>query len=91
MCAQGESAGSAAIAYAMTWFGQASLLTNIELLSGPVLSTIDDGCTYPNKYQSYVCNGSSYCSNNTQGWYSNIIYVPTYNSSVSGWSGIPQV
>jgi hypothetical protein len=91
MCAQGESAGASAIAYSITWFGQASLLTNIELLSGPVLSAIDDGCTYPNKYQSHVCNGSSYCSKKTNPWYSNIIYVPPYNVSVSSWSGIPQV
>ena len=47
-CAQGVSAGSAQIAYSLSWYGLANELTNVELLSGPVFSNITDGCKAPN-------------------------------------------
>src|SRR5207237_5887380 len=40
MCAQGASAGSAAIAYSLAWYGADSFLDKVELLSGPVFSDI---------------------------------------------------
>lgn len=90
MCAQGASAGSAAIAYSMSWYGQASYLQNVELISGPVLSKIDQGCTYPNASTPTICAaGTSYCSAATQPWSDKIIYVPSYNQAVSNWSGLP--
>lgn len=44
MCAQGFSAGSAAIAYSLAYYGAWSYLDNVELISGPVLSDINQGC-----------------------------------------------
>jgi hypothetical protein len=41
MCALGDSAGSAAIAYSLAYYGAGSYLDNVELLSGPVLSDIE--------------------------------------------------
>jgi hypothetical protein len=47
-CSQGLSAGSGALAYALSWYGLGSELDNVELLSGPVFSNITDGCKVPN-------------------------------------------
>src|SRR5262249_13398005 len=52
MCAQGFSAGSAAIAYSLAWYGGGDdlnrvYLDKVELLSGPVLSDIKQGCDVP--------------------------------------------
>ncbi len=44
MCALGDSAGSAAVAYSLAYYGAGSYLDNVELLSGPVLSNIEQGC-----------------------------------------------
>lgn len=64
MCAQGKSAGSAAIAYAMSWYGAGSYLTNVELLAGPVLSKIDDGCnTSPPTVN--MCPSGGICTSGT--------------------------
>jgi len=46
-CAQGKSAGSAQLAYAMSWYGMAAKLDNVELLSGPVMSDLAQGCEVP--------------------------------------------
>jgi hypothetical protein len=91
MCSQGSSAGSAAIAYSMAWYGAASYLTNVELISGPVLSEIDQGCTYPNALTPTICGtgDNAYCSLKTVSWSDEVIYVPSYNQAVSNWSGIP--
>ena len=90
MCAQGASAGSAAIAYSMAWYGAASYLTDVQLISGPVLSEIDQGCTHPNASTPTLCaSGTTYCSHATASWMDRIIYVPYYNMGVSNWSGLP--
>jgi|1186.fasta_scaffold08561_3 hypothetical protein len=47
-CAQGTSAGSSEVAYAMAWYGLDTRLTNVELLSGPVMSDLNQGCEVPN-------------------------------------------
>jgi hypothetical protein len=47
MCAHGVSAGSTQILYSMTYYGAASFLDNVELISGPVLSNIQLGCEEP--------------------------------------------
>ena len=44
MCALGTSAGSAAIAYSLAYYNASTYLDNVELLSGPVLSDIQQGC-----------------------------------------------
>jgi hypothetical protein len=42
MCAQGISAGSAAVAYSLSWYG--ATLDNAELIAGPPLADIRTGC-----------------------------------------------
>jgi hypothetical protein len=44
MCAQGFSAGSAAVAYSLAYYGAGTYLDNVELISGPVLSDLNQGC-----------------------------------------------
>jgi len=44
MCALGDSAGSAAVAYSLAYYNAGSYFDNVELLSGPVLSDIEQGC-----------------------------------------------
>lgn len=47
MCAQGHSAGSAAMAYPLAWYGASSYLNSVLLTSGPVYANIAAGCQYP--------------------------------------------
>lgn len=94
MCAQGSSAGSAAIAYSMAWYGAASYLNNVELISGPVLSEIDQGCIYPKQPDLTLCGTTGGvkqygCSAKTNAWTDNQIYVPPYAPTVDVWSGVP--
>src|SRR5947209_14677769 len=46
-CAQGASAGSASLGYALAWYGLDTELDNAEMLVGPVLSNIEKGCQVP--------------------------------------------
>jgi hypothetical protein len=64
MCALGTSAGSAAIAYSLAYYGADSYLDNVELLSGPVLSDIKQGCQIPQANSVIVCSPTS----PNQGW-----------------------
>jgi hypothetical protein len=90
MCAQGSSGGSAAVAYSLAWYGASSYLVNAELLSGPVLSEIDQGCTYPNALNMSICAPGQYgCTPKTVPWSDNVIYVTGDNGAVSNWSGLP--
>ncbi|HZR28359.1 MAG TPA: hypothetical protein VFA71_06230 [Terriglobales bacterium] len=59
MCAQGHSAGSAAMAYALSWYGASSYLNNVVLTSGPVYANIEGGCQYP--YSSQFQNPITVC------------------------------
>jgi len=54
-CAQGSSAGSAAIAYALTFYGAGNYLDAVELKSGPPLADIEQGCEEPNTIQTTIC------------------------------------
>jgi len=56
MCAQGHSAGSAAIAFALAWYGASSYLNSVVLTSGPVYSNVEAGCQYPyaEQYESPI-------------------------------------
>jgi hypothetical protein len=64
MCAHGFSAGSAAVVYALAWYGagwgSTGYLDNVELLSGPVLTRIDYGCQVPFAPSlDNICSGTS--------------------------------
>lgn len=93
MCAQGSSAGSAAIAYSMSWYGAGSYLKNVELQSGPVLSEIDEGCTTSPPTLT-LCNGASFCTTATQteaaggAWTNSALYTPNDQTAINGWSGL---
>jgi hypothetical protein len=51
MCAQGASAGSAEVAYSLSYYGAPAgtqwWLDNVELISGPVFGDIKQGCIQP--------------------------------------------
>ena len=94
MCAQGSSAGSGAISYALTWYGASSYLKNVELLNGPVFSEVDQGCTYPNALSMNVCGTTGGvkqygCTAATTAWNDDVIYIGHYANQVSTWSGLP--
>ena len=66
MCVHGFSAGSAAAAFVLAWYGGASFIDKVELLSGPVVSDIAQGCVVPPPPHGIdICGTNpSYC----QGW-----------------------
>ena len=80
-CAQGISAGSGQLAYSLGWYGLASELSNVELLSGPVFSDIADGCRVPNSTPTVRV-----VPTNGQPWSDPIAYV-TEASGLSVWTG----
>jgi hypothetical protein len=92
MCAQGSSAGSAAIAYSMSWYGADSYLTNVELLAGPVLTEINEGCMYsPAPPDVTMCNGQSWCQSSYTsigGWTTSAGYTSDKLSDISSWTGV---
>jgi hypothetical protein len=78
MCAQGFSGGSAAVAYALAWYGAGNWLDKVQLLSGPVFSDIKSGCMVPNASQQQVCGGTptpSFCQLGT-GTYAQAPWTP---------------
>jgi hypothetical protein len=84
-CAQGASAGAAALAYSMVWYGQAANLVNTEMLAGPVLSEIDVGCN-PSSPQATMCSPTNYCSPKTGTWTVQETYVPDDADDINKWS-----
>jgi len=60
MCAHGVSAGSTQILYSMTYYGAANFLDNVELVSGPVFSEIEQGCEEPPAGAVTVCPVGQY-------------------------------
>lgn len=89
MCAQGSSAGSAAVGYALAEYGAGSYLDNVELLSGPVLSDIEKGCE-ANPPTITVCPKSqTYCQTGGEGgWSDSAEYIGGDATSIDNWSGI---
>jgi hypothetical protein len=68
MCAQGDSAGSAATAYSLAMYGSSSYLDNVLLTDGPVYSDVQQGCQYPNIVPSVaLCAGGVGCDTQ-QSW-----------------------
>jgi hypothetical protein len=100
MCAQGSSAGSAAIAYALAWYGagdptvqNGGYLDNVELLAGPPLSDIYEGCEYPRDGPVTVCGtgGIAACTGWPSGGLSNPpSYLDPARTGVREWTNIPQ-
>jgi hypothetical protein len=87
-CAQSSSAGSAAVAYSMAYYGSQAYLDNVEFKSGPPLSDIEQGCEVPNTIQTTVCGGSQYgCK---LGGLAPWTLSPRYTDAavgVQGWTG----
>jgi hypothetical protein len=88
MCAQGDSAGSAAVAYSLAYYGAGSYLDNVELISGPVLSDIDQGCEEPPPPTVSICPAGQYgCQLGGGGsWYLYPTYLSGANAGVRNWT-----
>ena len=86
MCAQGASAGSAAIAYSLTEYGAHEYLNHVELESGPVLSDLSVGCD-PDSSPITVCPGNECLTGKKGSWSDSPVYVDGNETSVSTWSG----
>jgi hypothetical protein len=91
-CAQGASAGSAAIAYSMAEYGASDYLDNVEFISGPPLANIKDGCD-PGTASASVCsNSDTFCNNGGEGgWVVPYKYVYPANSAIDFWTGLISV
>lgn len=86
MCAQGASAGSAAIAYALTQYAAHEYLKHVTLESGPVLSNISTGCN-PNSTPITVCSGNQCLTGGEGSWPDSPLYVDGAETAVSTWTG----
>jgi len=90
-CAEGSSAGSGAIAYALTFYGAGSYLDAVEMKSGPPIADFKQGCEEPQAPEVTICgqnNGNQFgCQlGGTQPW----MLSPTYTGAASGvrnWTG----
>ena len=92
MCAEGASAGSAAIAYSMAEYEADNYLDNVEFMSGPPLSDISKGCA-PNSSRPAVCAGTghdSYCHNGGEGAWQDptINYTSPADTAIDFWTGL---
>jgi hypothetical protein len=92
-CAQGQSAGSGAVAYAMAYYGAGNWLDHVELMAGPQFSDVDQGCTWPSVNPVTVC-GLTNCNGVQCGcqlgggptWTLLPTYLPGANYSVGNWT-----
>jgi hypothetical protein len=98
-CAHGASAGSAAVAYSLAYYGAGAwkgggYLDNVELLAGPVFSDINQGCEVPGTPAPVVVcgqtnyNGGQYgCQLGAGGltWLQSAAYVGV-NGQVGMWT-----
>ncbi|MFZ0317609.1 MAG: hypothetical protein WAL56_00660 [Candidatus Sulfotelmatobacter sp.] len=87
-CAEGSSAGSGAIAYALTFYGAGSYLDAVEMKSGPPIADFEQGCEEPPPPEVKICPvGQFGCQlGGTQPW----VLSPTYTGAASGvrnWTG----
>jgi hypothetical protein len=87
-CAEGSSAGSGAIAYALTFYGAGSYLDAVEMKSGPPIADFEQGCEEPPPNPVTICPvGQFGCQlGGTQPW----VLSPTYTGAASGvrnWTG----
>jgi hypothetical protein len=89
-CAQGSSAGSAAIAYALTFYGAGNYLDAVELISGPPLADIEQGCVVPTAPERTVCPADQFGCD--LGGSSPWVLGPQYTGAKNGvqsWTGDP--
>src|SRR5208283_5437331 len=86
MCAQGDSAGSGALAYSLAWYGGADFLDKVELMSGPVFGDIEQGCIVPNAPVSTVCPAGQFGCNGLP-WPDSPAYVGGDITAIDHWSG----
>jgi len=94
MCAQGTSAGSAAIGYSLVWYGAGAFLDKVELLSGPVLSDIEQGCEVsangqgaPNVTVCPTTETSCHRGSALQPWSQTPEYIDGYAFGPRNWTG----
>jgi hypothetical protein len=93
MCAQGHSAGSAAMAYALAWYGAADYLADVVLTSGPVYANVEAGCQYPYaqafKTPIEVCPPTQFgCVDGSEGgWLDAAQYFVTDGDAAKGVAG----
>lgn len=86
MCAQGVSAGSGELAYALAWYGASDYLDKVELLSGPVFGDIEQGCMKPDASPVTVCPAGQFgCVG--AAWQDRPQYVGGSEYAVGNWSG----
>lgn len=87
-CAQGSSAGSGLIAYALTFYGAANYLDAVEFKSGPPIADFEQGCEEPPAADVTICpSGQFGCQ---LGGSSPWTLSPTYTGAASGvrtWTG----
>lgn len=86
MCAQGSSAGGAAIAYSLAEYGANQYLNHVELESGPVLSDVSLGCNLSSKTVT-VCPGNECLTGREGSWPDSPIYIDGNQNAVSTWTG----
>jgi hypothetical protein len=85
-CAQGDSAGSAAIGYAMAEYGASTYLDNVELMSGPVLSDIGQGCVPPFARPT-ICT-DMFCLSGTEGGWPDSPEYLSQSTQIDAWTGV---
>jgi hypothetical protein len=92
MCAQGHSAGSGAMAYALAWYGAAGYLADVVLTSGPVYGNVEAGCQYPyaQAYKSpiEVCPSTQFgCVDGTEGGWTDAVQYSATSGTAKGVAG----
>jgi hypothetical protein len=75
----------------MAEYGAGNYMDNVELMSGPVMSDIEKGCS-PSTSTPTVCTGTgsdSYCNNGGEGgWQAPLNYQPPANGAIDYWTGL---
>lgn len=87
MCAQGFSAGSAQIAYSLAYYGLGANLDAVELISGPVLSDVEQGCKVPGPIKpTPICYSGQWGCGSQASWSLYPTYVPNGANYVGNWT-----
>jgi hypothetical protein len=89
MCAQGDSAWAAAIAYSLAWYDAGTYLDKADMMSGPPLSDLAQGCdvTGSNSLVKVCPAGQLGCNpaNSPSSWKAPIVYTDA-RDGVRMWS-----
>lgn len=101
MCAQGASAGSAEVAYSLSYYTAPVskpvwYIDNTELISGPVLSDIKQGCQQPAPANVNICPSGQYgcqlgppVGGGNVPWSISPTYLSGANAGVGSWTDDP--